>query len=308
MLTMTGRLQILIVSGGLVLAAPGIAWASGQPPDVGDCPEGTSWNGWACVPDNEDPDGPACNIDGYVFLEELDNRWLRAATDDEADWFRPGGPPLFQGIWEDYPNGWIYHWIRLNGISEPNCGYDEGGWMWLAESPIGPPPVDPEQLAQEILDDFGLEPAEVGIAPTPIDEDPDSMGLVGAPVWMWVENPSPQTWGPITGEASEGGVTVTVTAEADEAVWDMGDGRSHTCVEPGTAYSAEMGVRESPSCGHMYQRTSRGEPDRAYTVSVTTHWTATWEASTGETGTLDVDPLTTSARIRIGERQLIEQG
>ncbi|PSL06068.1 hypothetical protein CLV30_103223 [Haloactinopolyspora alba] len=179
--------------------------------------------------------------------------------------------------------------------------------MWLPSGPAAPEPVDPEALARQVLSGMNLEPVDIGMAPTPIEQDPDSMGLVGAPNWMWVRDPGPTTWGPLTDTGSEGAVTVTVAAQVDEAVWDMGDGSSVTCTSPGDPYDTAYGVRESPSCGHRYERTSRGQPDQAYAVSATTQWSVEWEASTGATGTLEVDPLTSTVHVRIGERQVIEQ-
>ncbi|NDL57032.1 hypothetical protein [Phytoactinopolyspora mesophila] len=288
------------------------------------CEDGQYYNGFQCVPEDDEeqettgcsqneptvPDIPCTGPFG-PFDPSFD-RYVRPVPDDEIGRYAPDGiygcpGCLHDGIWENYPDGWIYqlhmHIGHNTGTPSP---YQLDRVVWLGEPP-GLPPVDSAVLAQQILDDMDLEPAEVGIAPRPIDEDPGSMGLVGAPVWMWVVDPSPQTWGPITDSASERGTTVTVTAAVEDAEWDMGDGRRHVCTEPGTPYEARMGVRDSPTCGHRYEQTSGSKPGQAYVVSVTTRWIATWESSTGETGELDVDPLTSTAQIRIGERQLIEQ-
>ncbi|NDL60203.1 hypothetical protein [Phytoactinopolyspora mesophila] len=222
--------------------------------------------------------------------------------------FEPGGDN--HHYWADnYPDGWIYEWRKLSGVIPPAIAiWGERGHMWLAETPIGEAPRrDPAEIAREILDDMDLQPIEIGMAPATLSQNPGSMGLVGAPVWMWAVDPSPQTWGPLEESGSEQGVTVTVVAEVEHVEWDMGDGGSKTCGTPGQPYNEAMGVRDSPDCGYLYTRTSGDQSDQAYTVTASTMWAASWEASTGESGTLDVDPLTSSASVRIGERQLIEQ-
>lgn len=200
----------------------------------------------------------------------------------------------------------MYEWRKLNNWQPTLWG--ERGYVWLVDGQSEQPVIDPEELARGVLDQMEFEPVEIGMAPRPIEQDPDSLGVVGAPVWMWVTNESPSTWGPQEESASAGGITVTVTATVDDVVWDMGDGSSHTCTSTGDEYREAYGVRHSPSCGHLYEQTSSYEPDQAYTVSATTNWTVEWSASTGASGTFDVDPLTSTARVRVGERQVIEVG
>ncbi|RIQ29553.1 ATP/GTP-binding protein [Jiangella rhizosphaerae] len=153
-----------------------------------------------------------------------------------------------------------------------------------------------------------FEPLELGLAPRPLEQAPGSIGLVGAPVWMWVTNAGPTTWGPIEESATAGGITVTVTAEVESVTWDMGDGTSVSCETPGDAYVPALGVRPSPSCGHTYAQTSADQPGTAYAVTATANWTATWTASTGVGGTLEPPRPATTAHVRIGERQVIEIG
>ncbi|WP_163819638.1 hypothetical protein [Phytoactinopolyspora alkaliphila] len=317
---------IFLTSSAFLLAGVALpAAASNQPPDF-ECPDGHRWTGFGCEPEDDDTDRERtgcdqadptvmnipCRFGPFVWHQPHDS-YLRALTQQEAAEFRDDGiygcsGCLYDGLWQDYPLGWIYEWRKISGIIPPSDPvWGQVGFIWLADDPLGPPPVDPAALAQQILDDMDLQPIEIGMAPAPIDQRPDSLGLVGAPVWLWAVDPSPQTWGPVEDSMSEGGITVTVTAAVEEASWDTGDGSIRTCTDPGTAYRESLGVRESPNCGHTYQQTSRQHPDQAFTVTATTHWAASWEASTGESGTLDVDPLTSTARVRIGERQLIEQ-
>jgi hypothetical protein len=147
---------------------------------------------------------------------------------------------------------------------------------------------------------MGLKAIIIGIVPEP---KPGRIGLVGMPTWMWVAQPSANTWGPITRTASAGGVTVTATAKVSKVVWSMGDGSSVTCTSPGTPYQDSYGKRSSPECGHTYTRTSLGQPGDAYHVSATSYWVVTW-AGGGQTGIIDLD-FTANTQIKVGEMQVL---
>jgi hypothetical protein len=201
----------------------------------------------------------------------------------------------------------MYEWRKLDGVGG-GIHWGAYGYMWLADSPAAPPVVDPAALAKVILDGMEFEPVDIGLAPMPLEQSPDSIGLVGAPVWMWVTNAGPSTWGPMEKSAGVGGITVTVRAWVENVVWDMGDGGSKTCTTTGEAYHVSYGVQNSPSCGYLYEHTSRHQLDTAYPVSATTNWVAEWTATTGASGTLEVQPQKATVHTRIGERQVIEVG
>ncbi|MBB5790511.1 hypothetical protein [Jiangella mangrovi] len=307
----------------MALAAPAEPSESSDAPRANGCPPGTYFNGSGCVyeepPTDEDTDDDAylthcsqddpqvvpapCTIAGYEFSDALD-RYLKRLSPAENELHRPPDGTLSHlGYWTGDPaEGWMFEWRKLAGVAG-GIHWGDHGYMWLAEAPGETPVivVDPEEVAQQILDGMSFEPLEVGLAPRPLETDPQSIGLVGAPVWMWVTNAGPTTWGPREESATVGGVTVTVTAEVDHVAWDMGDGTTVTCEEPGTPYEPSLGVRPSPSCGHAYTQTSS-----AYTVTATANWAATWTASTGAEGTLDPPDPATTATVRIGERQVIE--
>lgn len=81
----------------------------------------------------------------------------------------------------------------------------------------------------------------------------------------------------------------------------MGDGNSETCRNPGTAYYT--GGITSPSCQHIYQESSGGQPGEAYPVTATTTCDVTWTGG-GASGSLSVTRQAT-ARVRIGEVQVL---
>ena len=199
----------------------------------------------------------------------------------------PPDSPMWAG---HHPEGAIYTCYNMFLVG--TRAYD----FWAAAPPSGPAaPPDPRVLAQQAVAAMQLRAIDVGIVP---EARPGSVGLVGMPNWMWVENPAQNTWGPITRTASAAGYTVTATARVAQVVWDMGDGQVVACGE-GTPYEDSFGKKSSPTCGHTYIR--QGE----YTVTATSQWVITW-SGIGQTGTITMD-LTRSADLTIGEAQVLRQ-
>jgi hypothetical protein len=154
----------------------------------------------------------------------------------------------------------------------------------------------PAEVASEALADLTVGGPEIGTAPRTAGH-----GLVGLPVWLWTDQ-NELTWGPIPVSKTDGGITVNVEADAQYVVWDMGDGHSITCHNPGTSFAGRGTT--SPTCGYRYLVPSRAQPDGVYAVTATTHWLVTWTANTGDGGTLTTDvPSTTT--ITIDELQVV---
>lgn len=169
------------------------------------------------------------------------------------------------------------------------------------------PPVDsgvgptPREVAQIAIDSMALRAIDIGIAPEP---GPASVGIVGMPVWMWAANPDEHTFGPATASASAGGITVTATARVHQITWAMGDGTEVVCRTTGTPYQPSFDRRQSPDCGHVYERTSGHEPGGQYTVTASSDWVITWEGA-GQTGTIRLNGLVRSVQITVGEAQVL---
>ena len=203
-------------------------------------------------------------------------------------------PPLGSPIWQGHTDGAIYRFTYAAGVTFPGTG---GGEFWSATAPAGPAaPPDPAVLAQQAVDAMQLRAIEIGIVP---ESTPGSMGLVGLPTWMWVDQPTENTYGPISRTVSAGGVSVTATAEVKSIVWSMGDGRSVTCTTTGTPYADSYGRQSSPDCGYTYTRTG------SYTVAATSSWVITW-AGGGQTGTIEDISFTQETPVQIGELQVIQ--
>lgn len=222
----------------------------------------------AWVQDEVIPGPPPTWCVGY----NPDGRWWRGVV---------GGTSHVQNIWGD------------NVTSEGVC----------------PTPGDPGQMAETVVEAWINETLTSGdIALTPPADNPDSMAIVGHPVWMWFDNPSLGTVGseePIVVE--EGTVRVTLDVKVDSVDFDMGDGNVVTChYNPetgtvGTPYT-EGADLDSSDCSHVYESTSAGQDGDEFTITATTNWDVTWSVETS--GGLDegqenpqVDPSSTTLRV-----------
>ena len=220
-------------------------------------------------------------------------------------------------IWSSTHGCWVGDvWDPGGEGAEPPPGQttEDGAWhvcylpppgsswdpMWIANGEVG---IAPVLLAYRAITSMDLDPITIGIVPV---LGPDRVGLVGLPVWMWVDNQTDDTWGPITRSASEGPVSVTATATVSSVVWDMGDGTKVTCTGLGTPYSDRYGKQESPTCGHRYDKMSTAQPDGAYEVTATSHWVVEWNGG-GQSGTIELDLTTEPLPIRVGEAQVLTQ-
>lgn len=228
---------------------------------------------------------PCSSPDGY--WSNASNCYIRYVDP------QPGpGDPFWEGAYLDY--GAVY-----------SCYQPQTGTLMYMWAPTPPPSSGsgptPREVAQLAIDQMHLSAIDIGIAPEP---GPDSIGLVGMPVWLWAKAPTSHTLGPITASASAAGITITATAKVLHITWDMGDGTEVVCDTAGTPYKPEYGRKDSPDCGYTYKLSSARETDDAYTITATSSWVITW-AGAGQTGTIRLDGLNRSTRIRIGEAQVL---
>lgn len=215
-------------------------------------------------------------------------------TSDLGTWYAPEhcyispvDPPLdfSDANWQGHTSGRLYY-CRLSGRMNGTPYI-----IWFADAV---PPPDPETLARRAVSEMQLRPITIGMAP---NDDPDSVGLVGMPIWLWAADPDDQTMGPISRSASEGGFTVTATAKVEHVRWSMGDGGVKTCAGPGTPYKLKYGITESPTCGYRFDK--QGE----FTVTARSDWIVNW-TGIGETGSFRVY-LTQNTQVLIGELNVV---
>lgn len=185
------------------------------------------------------------------------------------------GEPPSASADDSYPDD-IDTWVHATCVS----AYGNLIWVWFA------PAASAEQLAQSLLARIPLRPITVGMAPKQ-----GTLLVVGMPNWMWADNPSATTWGPVS--ASAGAMRMTV--EVESVTWDMGDGSKVKCGK-GTKWNGGPGG-PSPTCGYVYERQGH------YTVTATSHWVAHWTGY-GRAGDIPVDLLTTE-HVEVGELQVI---
>lgn len=156
-------------------------------------------------------------------------------------------------------------------------------WVWA------PPQVNAAVMARTLLAQLQLRPITIGLTP----KRQGSMGFVGVPNWLWVQDPARTTYGPAT--ISAGGVSLTAKVELIE--WDMGNGAVVRCRNRGTEWFEGMGMKPSPTCGYVYSKQGH------YTVRATAHWVARWSGY-GQSGAIPLS-LTATRPLEIGELQVV---
>ncbi len=214
---------------------------------------------------------------------------------NQAAWCRvtSNTPNPADPAWAGHTTGSIYQCTRPNrtAIPDPNFTYQ----TWLPDEPNQPP--DPQQLARRAITQMNLHAIDIGTFPPTTNTNPDAYGLVGWHIWLWANNPTPNTWGPITRTATLDGYSVTATATVTEITWDMGDGTTLTCNQGTPANNTAQYNNPSPTCSHRYQQQGK------YQISATSHWQITWHGI-GQNGTIN-HQLTQHANLTIAELQVL---
>lgn len=263
---------------------PGSSGSSGtgSPGEVSDTPDRTDPREAVCYDDVRSVEVP-CN-DPYRGTWDADSDCYHLLAEPQP----PAGDPAWQG----HTGGAVYVEV---------CPFlqGSGGLIWLPEPPPGSagPTMTPAQLAERAIEQLPLSAPAIRMAP-----DPERRGLVGVPVWMWIER-TQGSWGPLERTASIPGLSVTARAHADRVTWDMGDGTTVVCTGPGTPYRSSDGANPSPDCGHVFTASSAGEPAGRFTVTASTRWRIGWSGG-GRSGTHTM-LRTTSTPVEVGELQVL---
>lgn len=199
-------------------------------------------------------------------------------------------PDKSERIWQGKTEGVIMSCQKLH-LGSINS-YD----FWLPNSKPAP---NPRVLAEQAIAQMNLLPVQIGTYPSSLSQDPKAMGVVGRWVWLWAKNPDEHTWGPITRTATAAGHSVTATAKVSHIVWNMGDGKNHTCRNAGTPWKPNSTDPnpKSPTCSYQYEKQG------IQTVTATSHWQVTW-SGIGQQGTITFT-LASTARIAIGELHVL---
>ena len=297
---------ILATVAGIVVTAPDAHAAGGKPPCIvvvvdgqttcqvsggGSPGGGTGGGGTGSGTCSYEGKSWPCDNPGWGWLNTGDGCYYIEASPQ---------PPPDDPSWDGHTTGAI--WIQRCVTS---LGDGRGQPVWRATPPPGQPET-PADLAATAIARMRLRGPQIGTVPAASSNPAikPSPGLIGVPVWLWTVV-TPQTWGPDTIRAEIPGLAVIATARASKIVWNMGDGSSVTCHNPGTAYRASDGVTKSPTCGYLYSQASLSRPDGLYTVTGTTTFTVTWRTvGGGATGTVTLN-LTSTAYLAIEEVQAV---
>lgn len=205
-------------------------------------------------------------------------------------------PPASDPVWGTHSDGTKTEGVIMRCLVSAQLS-GEAYFFWVASGDPASAP-DPRALALQAVEYMGLQAIRIGSFPWTVEKSPQSMGVVGWNVWLWVDGASSSTFGPITKSASAGGYTVTATGRVSKVVWDMGNGDVVTCGRgtPYPRYSSDRNPK-SPDCGYAYAR------DGDYQVSATSYWDVSW-SGIGQSGVIPMQ-LTSTGRITIAEVQVV---
>jgi hypothetical protein len=173
----------------------------------------------------------------------------------------------------------------------PSCPGDPPGsqraLVWIPDSQA----PGPAALGRIAVSRLVLPPPEIELSP-PVS----APQLVMLPTWLWVDS---EWWALRAASASVPGVvTVTAIAEPTQVVWDTGDGRRYVCGR-GTRYEPVIDpAGASPDCGHVYRRSSAGEPAGSFRLTATVSWRVSWSGG-GASGTAGPLFSTVSVPVRV---------
>ena len=295
-----------VLVGGVLVGGGGRAIADG----VGDCPKEILW----CTVTGSDPGGPsdggnpgnpgggdggstgcsykgnavACYVPSLGYYNNSNSCYYR-----REDPQPPASDPIWAG--RTAADGAFYMVTCYDGPAPWGSGMIDPAQQFVAPGDAGPSPL---QLAQEALAEILLSPPDIQMAPST-----DGVGgLVGLPVWMWITD-GPHTWGPLTNSKSYGALTVNISAVGDSIDWNMGDGHTVTCDNPGAKYTAAAGAQASPKCGYRYTTPSYDKANSKYAITATTTWHVNWEGG-GQNGVIVVT-RTARSSVRINEAQVV---
>jgi hypothetical protein len=152
-------------------------------------------------------------------------------------------------------------------------------------------------VARRVVEEVRLPRPVIHTSP-----DEDFAQVVGVPTWLWVDRAG---WGSVTKSVELPGLRVVATARPREAVWSMGEGGSVVCRGPGTPFSVGFRPEDSsPDCGYTYRRSSAGESDRAFGVSVRVVWDVEWHGG-GRRGVVRGLVISAERRLVVDEVQAV---
>lgn len=155
-----------------------------------------------------------------------------------------------------------------------------------------------------------VEPIDIGITPQPASTG--AVGTIGFNSWLWVNNPSERTVGPVNRTVTSGVITVNLNAVNTGLAVNYGDGLPTippVCPVNSIPYTDAAMDLPSPTCNHFLGKSSQGSGSGSdqFAISVSSLWLVTWSAVTpGQVfgGTIPITPTATT-EVRVGEMQVL---
>lgn len=285
---------VLMILVGLFMLPAGTAFADVCNPSLGKCDVRGTFPGEPPKEPGKPPPGGDDDGGGGVCTDEKGTE-VSCTSDFGAwvqslhAWCKPEEP---QPSTAPPAEGYVSYFCVAPGSS-----VTEPFQMWLPPSLVSAPPPDPGRMAQELVARINFEAPDGVSGLEPLEKNPDSLGAVGLPVWLWIGQTSPKTTGPISDSASERGYTVSITGKVSEYMWDIGDGSPKISCGLGTPFNVDtMTVHTPVVCGRQEGYSKQGE----YRVTVSAHWVIKW-SGIGQSGTIEFDKTTTVGTVRVGE-------
>lgn len=176
---------------------------------------------------------------------------------------------------------------------------------------IGGPYLVPDPTWDDAVD--ARDEARASVTPAlPEPNVSPAQAIVRTPTWLWIDETE---WATSSATATQGGVTVTVTARPVSVVWDMDEGERR-CDGPGTAWSedaqaeydqAPESTRDggSPACTFTFVHSSTTRPRGVHEASVTVTWAFSWSLNGTPRGVFGTVDRTTDFDLTVGEVQAL---
>jgi hypothetical protein len=284
----------LVLATGLAVAVQTTAVAQ---PGGGECPIGqTNCDGWG---DDGGDNGGGGNDGGDSGGN--DGGGGGGVYDPILGWLNPSDGCYYKRS-EPQPDGVPEGMIRYVRTCLDPYSQNE---VELPEPPDGFDPPDPAEIGADLFASLNRRVPEFRVAPS------DGPGLVGLPVWLWIEGAGPnrdsnanynQTWGPLSDSDTVQDLFVEVRAWVTKIEWKMGNGEKVVCQRGDDQPYAPSQAGKEPPCGYP---TGYRAP-RTYEVTATAFWEAEWRTST-DSGPIEAPDLTFDATIEIDELQVVTE-
>jgi hypothetical protein len=193
-----------------------------------------------------------------------------------------------------------------NGTVGEAC---RGLMIYPSDSAPTAPSLSARELAELAVASMRLSTGEIGSTPPASTNDPNAVGTIGLPIWLWIANPAENTIGPIERSERDGGLVVSARGTLDRVEWTLTDANGTTvgaitcdgANAPGTPYDGRDSAEPSPTCGFGADLNSR--PGNL-TLTGTAYWSVEWQGG-DQSGQIPVTSLPNSTQIQIGELQAL---